>query len=93
MKILSVRRDLFSQRISAECAHGSNRIVRGVVSEIGMGTSGVSASERRHPQKQSMRASRATCTECGVPFYLIDLDEPFTGYAPAKSIASFDRTV
>lgn len=83
-------RSPFLERISAECAHGSSRIVRGVVSEIGAGTSRVSATGRSRSQKRSRRARRTTCNECGVPSYLIDLDEPFAGYTLVKSMASLD---
>ena len=78
----------FFERISAECAHGSNRIIRGVVPKIGAGISTVSAIGRRRSQKRSGSARRTTCNECGAPSYLIDLDEPFAGCTLVKPIAS-----
>jgi len=83
MTVLHRQYSPIHERISAKCSHSRSGIVRGVVSEIEMGTSKI-LPVGNGPTPGGIKRS-------GLPAYLTNLDEPLIDYAFANFIASINK--
>ena len=82
---------IFHEPVSTNCSHGRSGIVRGVVSGAEAGTSDILPVGRERPSREVMRSRRITNCGCGVPDYLMGLDEPLIDHALENFIASLGR--
>ena len=81
MKELAARRRGIYNFIFASCGHGDSRTVRGVISPLRFSSTCIApVSDGGILNKPVERIQTAGCV-CGVPSYLVDLDERLEGYA------------
>ena len=91
MRELFSRYRRFYQPIFALCSHGDSGTVRGVVSPARSQQSRIPSVRTGCVPAESIHQSQATDCVCGVPAYLVGLDEHFKDYALGNPIPSYAR--
>ena len=91
MTVLHRQRNSFQEPVSMECSHGRSGTIRGVVSGTETGTSNaLPVGQWRTPMGFWKSRQTSNC-RCGVPEYLMSLDESLMDYALKNFITCLDR--
>ncbi len=96
MKEPTARHRGIRESIFASCTHGDSRIVRGVISTSRFSSAWIPSVGAGGIPTEAVRRSQTAGCICGVPSYLVDLDERLDTYMPANPIerrSSSDETL